>query len=151
MGAAQAHSASERAKAKRMADTDYGTTFAALPGQPPDEMFRPISGRRVLAESIARQLTCPPGGLFWAPDKGIDLRAYLRARLDSSALTQIRARILATLQLDERIVDAEATVTFRSSDRVLSIKLAIESAEGPFSFVLDVATARVEVFAFSEL
>ena len=133
-----------------MATTDYGTTFSALPGQPPDELFRPVSGRRVLAESIARQLTCPPGGLFWAPDKGVDLRAYLRSRLDGSALTQIRARILATLQLDERVVDVDASVTFRSSDHTLSVKLAVESAEGPFSFVLDVATARVDLFGFTE-
>lgn len=133
-----------------MADTDYGTTFSALPGQPPDELFRPITGRRVLAESIARQLTCPPGGLFWAPEKGIDLRAYLRSRLDDSALSVIRGRILATLQLDERVIDARASVTFRRTDNALVISLAIESAEGPFSFVLDVASARVEVFGFSE-
>ncbi len=133
-----------------MADTDYGTTLSALPGQAPDELFRPIAGRRVLAESIARQLTCPPGGLFWAPEKGIDLRAYLRSRLDGAALTAIRARILATLALDERVVDVDASVTFRRTDTALAVKLSIESSEGPFSFVLDVASARVEIFGFSE-
>lgn len=133
-----------------MADTDYGTTLSALPGQAPDELFRPINGRRVLAESIARRVTCPPGGLFWAPDKGIDLRAYLRSRLDTTALTQIRSRILATLQLDERIVDVEASVTFRAGDSTLVVKLSVESAAGPFSFVLEVGVARVEVFGFTE-
>lgn len=133
-----------------MADPDYGTTFTALPGQPPDELFRPITGRRVLVESLARQLSCPPGGLFWAPEKGIDLRAYLRARLDGSKITEIRQRVLATLRDDERVVDAECSVTFTQSTNTLRINVTAESAEGPFTFVLEVSVARVELFGFSE-
>ena len=133
-----------------MADPDYGTTFTALPGQPPDELFRPITGRRVLVESLVRQLSCPPGGLFWAPEKGIDLRAYLRARLDGSKITEIRQRVLATLRDDERVVDAECSVTFTQSTNTLRINVTAESAEGPFTFVLEVSVARVELFGFSE-
>lgn len=134
-----------------MADTtDYGTTFSALPGQAPDELFGLVSGRRVLVESLARQLTCPPGGLFWAPPKGIDLRAYLRARIDPRALAQIQARVVATLSADERVVDARAQVSFLSQENKLRVSVTAESAEGPFSFVLDVAAARVDLFGFTE-
>lgn len=133
-----------------MADPDYGTTFSALPGQPPDELFRPISGRRVLIESLARQLACPPGGLFWAPEKGVDLRSYLRARIDAQRLAEIRQRTLATLRADERVVDVECGVSFDAATSRLRLSIAAEAAEGPFTFVLEVSAARVDVFGFTE-
>lgn len=133
-----------------MAEADYGTGLSALPGEAPDELFRPITGRRVLVESLARQLACPPGGLFWAPEKGIDLRAYLRARIDGPTLVEIRQRTLATLREDERVVDVRADVTFDAAAKRLRLALAVEAADGPFSFVLDVSAARVEVFGFTE-
>lgn len=133
-----------------MADPDYGTTFSALPGQPPDELFRPISGRRVLIESLARQLACPPGGLFWAPEKGVDLRSYLRGRIDAPRLAEIRQRVLATLREDERVVEVECTASFDAAASSLRLSITAESAEGPFTFVLGVSAARVEVFGFTE-
>lgn len=131
-----------------MADPDYGSGLSALPGQPPDELFRPITGRRVLVESLARQLACPPGGLFWAPEKGVDLRSYLRGRIDAARLVEIRQRTLATLRDDERVVDVRVDVRFVAN--ALRVEIAAEADEGPFSFVLDVSAARVEVFGFTE-
>lgn len=131
-----------------MADPDYGSGLSALPGQPPDELFRPITGRRVLVESLARQLACPPGGLFWAPEKGVDLRSYLRGRIDAARLVEIRQRTLATLRDDERVVDVRVEVSFVAN--ALRVEIAAEADEGPFSFVLDVSAARVEVFGFTE-
>lgn len=133
-----------------MADPDYGSGLSALPGQPPDELFRPIQGPRVLAESLARQLSCPPGGLFWAPEKGIDLRAYLRSRIDGQRLVEIRQRALATLQADERVIDARVGPTFDAAAELLRVAITVEAAEGPFSFVLEVSAARVELFGFTE-
>lgn len=133
-----------------MAEADYGSGLSALPGAPPDELFRPITGRRVLVESLARQLACPPGGLFWAPEKGIDLRAYLRSRIDGPRLVEIRQRTLATLREDERVVDVRVDATFDANAQRLRLAIAVEAAEGPFSFVLEVSAARVEVFGFTE-
>lgn len=131
-----------------MADPDYGSGLSALPGQPPDELFRPITGRRVLVESLARQLACPPGGLFWAPEKGVDLRSYLRGRIDAARLVEIRQRTLATLRDDERVVDVRVEASFVAN--ALRVEIAVEADEGPFPFVLEVSAARVEVFGFTE-
>jgi hypothetical protein len=133
-----------------MAETDYGIDLPGLPGGPPDELFGVISGRRVLAESLARRITCPPGGLFWAPTKGIDLRAEVRARLDSTRLTRIQARTQAQVLDDERVIDARVSVAWLASTRTLRVAVSAESADGPFSFVLSVGEARTELFGFTE-
>ncbi|MFO0559072.1 MAG: hypothetical protein U0269_13740 [Polyangiales bacterium] len=133
-----------------MTSTNYGVGLFALPGQPPDELFAPVTGRKLFIDSIARRLTCPPGGLFWAPTQGIDLRAYLRSRVDAQQLTSIRQRTLAALFDDERVIDAECVVTYSNNNQSLRVALSIESAQGPFAFVLDVSAARVAVFELPE-
>lgn len=129
----------------------YGAGLYAMPGEPPDELFAPVRGRKLFIDSIARSLSCPPGGLFWAPSRGIDLRSFLRTRIDAQQLTVIRQRTLATLLDDERIIDADCVVSFSESARSLRVALSIESAQGPFSFVLEVSSARVAVFDLPEV
>lgn len=129
--------------------TDYGTDFSALVNTAPDEQFTLIEGRRVLAESLARRLTCPPGGLWWAPNEGIDLRALVRARLDKTQLTTLKAQIQAQLSRDERVLSAKATIVHDTAAKKLTVTISVETAEGPFSFVLSVSDAKTEVFGFS--
>lgn len=129
--------------------TDYGTDFSALVNTAPDEQFTLITGRRVLAESLARRLTCPPGGLFWAPSEGIDLRASVRARLDKTKLTTLKAQIQAQLTRDERVLSAVASPTYDVAAKKLTISISAETADGPFSFVLSVTDAKTEIFGFT--
>ena len=129
--------------------TDYGTDLSALVNTAPDEQFTLITGRRVLAESLARRLTCPPGGLFWAPSEGIDLRAFVRARLDKTKLTTLKAQIQAQLTHDERVLGASVSLTHDTAAKKLTISITAETAEGPFSFVLAVGDAKTEIFGFS--
>ena len=136
------------ARLRRWGNQNDGTTFAALPGQPPDELFRPISGRRVLVESLARQSRVPPGGLLGTRE-GRRPALVSAQRIDAPRLAEIRQRVLATLREDERVVEVECTASFDAAASSLRLDRRRER-RGPFTFVLGVSAARVEVFGFTE-
>lgn len=109
-----------------------------------DPYFRPISGRRVVAEAVVRRLSTPRGGLHYAPDYGLDLREFLNEGFTPRQLFTLKSSIEAEVEKDPRIQSCTATLDTPSTDR-LRIRLSITDAEGPFRLVLSVDQLTVDL------
>lgn len=120
---------------------DFGTDLSALP----DLSFDLKSGRDNLAEALARRLITPPGGLFYDPTYGLDLREYLNDAITDEVRYEIETLVAAECEKDERILAAEATLIDTGTPRMLQLAIALETAEGPFRLILVVDAVSVEV------
>jgi len=67
-----------------------------------------VTDRTALAHSLARRLTTPGGQASWWPAYGVDLREYLGSKVPRAA---IAAAALIEIRKDERVSDAQVTVT----------------------------------------
>jgi hypothetical protein len=124
---------------------DYGTDISTFPVV--DLTFAPISGRRVVAEAIARRLSTPRGTLFWDPQYGTDLRVFLNDDIDPIR-TPMEVAIMAKAEAvkDDRVVDAVVFVSFDARARKLSVHIALELSEADrFEFVLGVDQVTVQI------
>lgn len=121
---------------------DYGTDLSALP----DLSFNLQSGSANLAEAIARRLVTPRGGLFYDPSYGLDLRQYLGEALTDEVRYEIETLVGAECEKDERILSARATlIDGPPQARSLQVAVELETADGPFRFVLSINGVTVEV------
>lgn len=116
---------------------DFGTDISTFPDL--DELLEPQGGRRVLLESIARRLSTPRGGLWWAPSYGSGLGAVLDEAVDPARLRAASTALQQQLVQDERILRATVEATYTPATRSLRIVVSITDAEGPFErvFTLD--------------
>ncbi|AZF88274.1 hypothetical protein [Meiothermus phage MMP17] len=120
---------------------DFGTDLSALP----DLSFDLKSGRDNLAEALARRLITPPGGLFYDPTYGLNLREYLNDAITDEVRYEIETLVAAECEKDERILAAEATLMDTGMPRTVQLAIALETAEGPFRLILVVDAVSVEV------
>jgi hypothetical protein len=126
---------------------DFGTDVSTYVGGDLDPTFAVISGRRVVAEAIARRLETRRGALLRDPNYGTDLRAWLNRDFVGSAATlfRLKASVDREAEEDERVLSADATVTYEPAFQKLRIAIAIETAEGPFELVLAVSAVSVAI------
>lgn len=123
--------------------TDYGSDFQAV--EDLDSRLTLVTGPAVVAQAVARRLQVPRGGLWYAPDYGTDLRAYLLAPVRSRFA--LVAAIEAEATKDERVQSAKATVAF-DGDRA-EVTVTLELVDGrTFDLVLDVSRVTVELLTF---
>lgn len=103
--------------------------------------FGVATGRKNLANALARRLMTPRGGLFYDPDYGLDVRAYLNAAITDAKLAELAQAIEAECRKDPRVQDVSAAVSVdrTSVTRGLKLKLAIEDADGPFTDILTIS------------
>lgn len=120
-----------------MTGEPFGTDVSTFPDL--DPLLEPLGGRRVLLESIARRMSTPRGGLWWAPEYGSDLGAVLDGEITETSLRAAATALQRQLEGDERISRATVEATFTASTRSLRISVSIVDAEGPFErvFTLD--------------
>lgn len=118
-----------------------GTDLAALPAFDGQRLRR--EGEN-LAEALARRLITPRGGLFYDPEYGTDLRAYLKEPATDALRYEIERAAALEAEKDPRVEAATATVTRDGADG-LRLRLDVTTAEGPFRMVLRVDTLTVEV------
>jgi len=104
-----------------------------------------VSGRRCLAEAIARRLTTPRGRLIDDANYGFDLTQYIDADLSLSELAQIKAQAEAECLKDERVIGANVTLQFVAN--VLNVTVLIQERKGPFTLVLSINNVTAPTLA----
>ena len=93
------------------------------------------SGRRGLAESIAREWLEPQGGFVHAPEHGEGLLAYVNAPV--YGLGSLAQRLEGAALRDERVEAADVSAEFVGD--TLTISGRITDSDGPFDLVLTVS------------
>lgn len=107
-----------------------------------------VDGIANLARAIARRLTTPRGGLFYAPDYGLDIRGMIGGTRRADEFSSWESAIAAEAEKDDRVDAATATVTYDFANATATVRVDLDTSEGPFSLVLsvdDVSASVVEV------
>ncbi len=120
---------------------DLGTDVSCVYDATPDMAM--VTGRRCLAEAVARRLITPRGRLIGSPNYGFDLTQYLNDDLSAGDLIRIASGATAEVKQDERVL--AATVTISLTLGVMLVKIAIEDADGPFTLTLSITDVTVEI------
>jgi phage baseplate assembly protein W len=121
--------------------TDFGSDVSAIPDLDPAFTLR--TGARVLGEALARRLMTPSGSLFYDPDYGLDLRAFLNESFTPRTAAKLQTLIAAEVQKDPRVASVAVVVTFNPAARTMRVQLSVEADAGPFQFVLGVDAVTV--------
>jgi len=122
-----------------MADPLHGTDFWCEFDIDPN--LTVVSGRKGLAQAVARRVLAQPGTLIYDDDYGAGAGAYLNGPVPSAEEV---ARICVKEALkDERIIDAAADVTLSGEDLV--IKLLLQDQYGPFALTLTADALTTEI------
>lgn len=102
-------------------------------------------GLRNLGNALARRLVTPRGGLFYDPNYGLDVRAFVNAGFTAQQLAQVQADIAAEVGKDERVENPQVTVVSNTQTGTMAITIVCELAEGPFQFLVTVNALTVEL------
>ena len=128
-----------------MADDLLGTDLSAVNGLDPSlALFR---GTRIVAEAAVRRITTPRGGLFYAPNYGVDVREILNAKVTQQLLNTWRSRMEAEIRKDERVDTLSSTLSFYPQSEQVRIRVEGTTGAGPFAFTLAVTSLSVDVLA----
>jgi len=125
--------------------SDLGSDFSCFPDMSPTRKV--VSGERCLAEHLASRLETPRGGLFYDPDYGTDLRAYVnRSGVTKYQLTQ---DIQTECQKDERVDSVTVDVTITNTTITAFISVQPENPEiKPFDLTVAVSSLTVDLINF---
>lgn len=118
---------------------DYGTDIDC--GADLSVSMGEVSGWRMLAQACLHRLITPRGALFYDPDYGYDLRAFI-----GSSRTPTAGEIENELLKDERLADVEARVFASDDGATISIYITVTAHElGTFQFTLEVSAVTAEL------
>lgn len=127
--------------------TDYGTdinTFLPDGTMGLDPYFRQISGVDCPLQVVARRAATTPGGLISDPEFGEDILSLVNGSMDDTELSQAAARYEQNILLDERVQDAEVSITSDGED--LTAEVGVTLVDGKtFSLVLDISDVTLTV------
>ncbi len=123
---------------------DFGVDVSTFPVV--DTTFSQIRGFRVLAEALARRLLTRRGLLSFHRDYGRDIRDYINEAMDDTSLGRCKEEAANELRQDERVVDADVLATFSPSTGVLMLTCKVDTAQGPFSFVLALSKLDAQLY-----
>lgn len=119
---------------------DYGIDLAGVLDL--DANLTVVRGPLAVAHALARRLTTPAGGLFYAPTYGYDLRRFLNeVSLPPGA---VASGVETEALKDERVLSASAAVTL--INETLTATLQFETADGPFELTLTVSALSIDLF-----
>jgi hypothetical protein len=111
--------------------------------------FRLAYGPKVLANYIARELITPEGVLAVSfegdPEYGYDVRGRLNSAWSVRELSSLAAAIEGKIKRHERVQGVEVEVSHSLATSTLSVHIEIETAAGPFKFVLAVTDVSVAI------
>jgi hypothetical protein len=109
--------------------------------------FRLAHGPKVLANYIARELITPEGflALNFAGDAeyGIDVRGRLNGAWSTRELASLKAALEGKIKRHERVQAAKVDVSHTLATSTLTVHIEVETAAGPFKFVLAVTDVSV--------
>jgi hypothetical protein len=121
--------------------TDLGRDLACVSDLSQD--MHEATGRRCLAEAIARRLMTDRGTLVGDPDYGFNLLNFMNADLGTGDLAALRAGVEAEALKDERVIAATATAAL--ADGLLIVIVTLTDALGPFILTLAVSAVDVKI------
>ena len=124
---------------------DLGTSIDCLDDL--DPMFGLVSGRKALAQELGRRFITPRGTYLPDPNAGFDVRAFLNESITPSEIFQIESGCENEALKDERVLEADATVTYDEAAARLTIELRITDDEGPFELVLAIDAVSVDILS----
>jgi hypothetical protein len=111
--------------------------------------FRLAYGPKVLANYIARELITPEGFLALNfegdPAYGIDVRGRLNGAWSVRELSSLAAAVEGKIKRHERVQAAKVDVSHSLATSTLTVGIEVETAAGPFKFVLAVTDVSVEL------
>ena len=105
-----------------------------------------VSGRKALAQAVARRWITHPGDLIDAPDYGFGLLSYLSGAMQST--NAIASGLVAEALKDERVESCTVDVTFIGD--ALTVVGRIEDAAGPFDFTFTLSTQTLTAQMLAE-
>jgi phage baseplate assembly protein W len=124
--------------------TELGIDLSALSnGLDLDPKFPTQTGYANLGEAIARRLSTPRGGLFYAPNYGTDIRDRLNDSVTSDSIGQIQAAVEAEALKDDRVLSAACVANYTFATNTLTLQLQLATASGPYRLVLAVTNVSV--------
>ena len=88
--------------------------------------------------------TSHPGRLIGDPNYGYDLTQFVNDDVGPADLARIEANAAAEAKKDERVQDAEVSISVTSAG-VMIAKVTLETSDGPFVLVLSVTDVNVEI------
>lgn len=118
-------------------DDPLGYDFAGI--RDIDNNLTATSGPQCVAEAVCRRWITQPGGLFYNKDYGAGLLNYISG-FDQNILG-LPALLEYEAKKDERVEDCKVS-TIRAGEE-LKIAAALETAAGPFNFVLSLTTTTL--------
>lgn len=111
--------------------------------------FRLAYGPKVLANYVARELITPEGFLAihfdGDPNYGRDVRGRLNSAWSLQELASFGGAMEAKLRRHDRIESVTVTVSHDLATSTLSVDITIETAAGPFRFLLSISELTVEL------
>ena len=102
--------------------------------------FRTKSGIDNLLEALGRRLITPRGGLWYAPNYGLDIRQFLNESIADGGY-EMSALIEGELEGDERVLNATVTVDVLTLESI-TFRASIETLQGPFELIGTADSAR---------
>jgi hypothetical protein len=98
-----------------------------------DPALSVVSGRKALAQAVARRCSTPNGQLLWDVSYGYDLRGEVGAIVEAST---VEGNIRTQCLLEEEVEDAEVTVTLDQATKTLRAVVRLTDGDGPFTFTI---------------
>jgi len=111
--------------------------------------FRLAYGPKVIANYLARELITPEGALAvhfdGDPNYGYSVRGRLNSAWSLQELASLGGAIEAKCRRHDRIESATVAVSHDMATSTLTVDITIETAAGPFRFLLSVTALTVEL------
>lgn len=130
------------------APVDFGQDISCLFGL--DPLLGLVGGLDCLGQALVHRLSTPRGGLFYDPNYGTDLRAYIEENISPKTLALVRADVQAECIKDERVLTCTASTSFDGATETLTVQVDVQTAAGPFRLVLAVTSLTVELLRQTE-
>lgn len=127
-------------KASQTSTPALGRTFGCLgPGaEDIDPYFPLVDGARAAAEAVAASLQHEPGVLWWAPDRGTNLRGFLHRPFEAE---EIQVQVEAEAVKDERVAAAPTLATADGAALTVAIELSLNTQASAVQLTLTVSDA----------
>lgn len=117
-----------------MTDTILGTDIRGVDDI--DPFLTLTDGPSAVAQAVMVSLLHPPGRLWWAPERGHDLRQHLHKPFDAE---RIRLAVQQQAELDERVESAQVTVEKLGDEVKVSWDLVLTQTKDNVTFTLTVS------------
>ena len=94
-----------------------------------------VSPATAAGQAIMCSLLHPPGTLWWAPERGLDIRRFLHKPFDAAT---IETKVLIEVEKDERVASATVVATQLGDELQLRINVTLQDDAGAVTLTLAV-------------